>query len=403
MNKGFASLHPYPFARLDTLLKDLSPPATRPILRLSIGEPQHAPPEQVLQALVESLPTVKNYPLTKGSIELRRAQADWMRRRYALGVLDPEQHVLPVNGTREGLFSVAQTLIDANADSLVGMPNPFYQLYEGASLLAGAEPLYMRCDAERGFLPDPEAIADADWRRLRLIYLCTPGNPSGGVFGDDLFKAFIERAQEFDVVIVSDECYSEIYPQEDRPPSGILAACEAIGLSDYRNCLSMHSLSKRSNLPGLRSGFVAGDAALISKFTQYRSYHGCAMPPHHQAASTVAWSDEQHVSANRELYRQKFAAVRELLAPSFELDEPDGGFFYWLKTPINDQEFVRTLYSEAGVLLLPGSFLGRDNPTSHEDENVNPGSHRVRMALVPSLEDCTEAARRMAEVAARWK
>ncbi|MEO0438822.1 MAG: succinyldiaminopimelate transaminase [Pseudomonadota bacterium] len=402
MNSGFADLHPYPFARLDALLKNTSPPTARPTLRLSLGEPQHDPPELVLQALVESLNTVKNYPLTKGSVELRQAQSDWMRRRYRLRELNHDRHVLPVNGTREGLFAIAQTLIDAQANSLVAMPNPFYQLYEGASLLAGAKPLYLHCDADQGFLPDPEDISDAEWQRLRLIYLCTPGNPSGGVINHDLFKVFIERAQEFDLVIVSDECYSEIYPQESKPPGGILEVCEAIGLGDYHNCLSMHSLSKRSNLPGLRSGFVAGDAALIAKFSQYRSYHGCAMPPHHQAASVIAWSDEEHVRENRELYRRKFTAVREILSPHFALDEPDGGFFYWLKTPVDDQEFVRTLYAEAGVLLLPGSFLGRESSASAAEPTVNPGSGRARMALVPALEDCIEAARRMAEVAARW-
>ncbi|MEM8492084.1 MAG: succinyldiaminopimelate transaminase [Pseudomonadota bacterium] len=424
MNIGFSALQPYPFARLDHLIQDIAPPEGKRLLRMSIGEPQHKPPRDVIKALTENLGGVEFYPATRGTDQLRDAQARWMRSRFGLIGVEPDSHVLPVNGTKEALFAIAQALVDSTQQNLVGVPNPFYQLYEGACLLAGAKPLYLNCTPETGFLPTPEQITPAQWPHVALIYLCSPGNPTGAVMSSDLMKRFIERAQEHDVVLVSDECYSEIYPDEAKPPTGLLACCEELGLNGYRNCLSAHSLSKRSNLPGMRSGFMAGDADLLNRFLKYRSYHGSAMPLHHQAASVVAWSDEHHVRENREQYRRKFSAVREVLEEQIVLDEPAGGFFYWLRTPIDDQLFVKELYAREGVLLLPGSFLGRctvdahhskqsrekhsEKSTTHRSEqeqesrpdptsnNDNPGLRRARMALVLPLEDCVDAARRIA-------
>jgi len=272
----------------------------------------------------------------------------------------------------------------------VGCPNPFYQIYEGAALLAGAQPVLLDTLEETDFLPDPDALSNNDWEAMQLLYLCSPGNPTGAVMDQTLLQRFIKKAQEHNVVLVSDECYSEIYPDESAPPQGLLAACAAMGLSDYHNCISMHSLSKRSNLPGLRSGFAAGDAKLIAAFLRYRGYHGSAMPPHHQVASAVAWGDEDHVRKNRVLYREKFAAVRDVLEPVMALNTPGGAFYLWPEVPIDDETFTRRLYGEAGVLVLPGSYLGRDTGTG------NPGSGRVRMALVAEQADCVEAAQRIA-------
>ncbi|MEM1403269.1 MAG: succinyldiaminopimelate transaminase [Pseudomonadota bacterium] len=389
MNPDLASLKPYPFERLANLLAGLETPADQPLIKLSVGEPQHAPPTAVMQALTHNLDLLARYPATKGDLALRESQAGWMQRRHGLIGMDPERTVLPVNGTREALFAVAQTLVGHGQDALVGSPNPFYQIYEGAALLAGAHTALMDSRADDGFLPHPEQFDDVTWDRLALLYLCTPGNPSGAVMDTALLSAFIEKAQKHDVVLVSDECYSEIYPDEARPPTGLLAACEAAGLDDYRNCISMHSLSKRSNLPGLRSGFAAGDARLLREFLRYRSYHGSAMPPHHQVASAVAWNDEDHVRENRTYYREKFEAVTPILDPVLTLNTPDGGFYLWPELPIDDETFVQRLYSEAGVLVLPGSYIARHGTGG------NPGANRARLALVPTLDDCVEAARRI--------
>ena len=279
------------------------------------------------------------------------------------------------------------------------MPNPFYQIYEGAALLAGAETLLLDTPAESNFLPDPDALEDTQWRALELLYLCTPGNPAGAVMDQGILGRFIEKAIEHDVVLVSDECYSEIYPPDAQAPTGLLAACRALGVDDYRNCISMHSLSKRSNLPGLRSGFVAGDARVISAFLRYRGYHGSAMPPHHQVASAVAWADEAHVMANRARYDEKFRAVRAVLGglerEGLRLNEPEGGFYLWPETPIDDESFARRLYAEEGVVVLPGSYIGRTGAAG------NPGEGRVRIALVASLEDCVAAADRIADFVRR--
>ncbi|MEE4279624.1 MAG: succinyldiaminopimelate transaminase [Halieaceae bacterium] len=386
MNPDLDRLRPYPFERLAQLLKACEPPAG-PLLKLSIGEPQHPPPTVVQDALAQSLDLLARYPTTRGEEALRETQAAWLRTRHGLKAISADTQLLPVNGTREALFAIAQTCVRRGA--LVGAPNPFYQIYEGAALLAGADTLLLDTPAEQGFLPDPEAIDEAQWQAMDLLYLCTPGNPAGAVMDEALLGRFIEKALRHDVVLVSDECYSEIYPDEASPPPGLLSACQALGLSDYRNCISMHSLSKRSNLPGLRSGFAAGDARLISAFLRYRGYHGSAMPPHHQVASTAAWSDEEHVVENRQRYREKFAAMRDILGPVLSLNSPEGGFYLWPETPIDDEQFARRLFAEAGVLVLPGSYLGRDG------QHGNPGSMRVRMALVASHDDCENAARRI--------
>lgn len=394
MNPDLARLQPYPFERLAALLTGASPPAEFPLLRLSVGEPAHTPPAAVEAALAEHLDLLARYPATGGEPRLRAAFSAWLQTRHGLKDLDPEEHVLPVTGTREALFAIAQTCVGHGRGALVGCPNPFYQIYEGAALLAGAQPLLLDTPEAQDFLPDPDAISHEQWQAMELLYLCSPGNPAGAVTDEKLFARFIEKALEYDVVLVSDECYSEIYPDERAPPPGLLSACRACGNDAFRNCLSMHSLSKRSNLPGLRSGFVAGDADLLRAFLRYRSYHGSAMPLHHQVASRVAWSDEDHVVQNREQYRAKFAYARARLAADLDLNRPEGGFYLWPRTPIDDETFTRRLYAEKGVLVLPGSYLGREGPRG------NPGRNRIRMALVASKEDCATACDRIADFVA---
>lgn len=389
MNPDIQRLQPYPFERLVALTAGIRPPPELPPITLTIGEPRHAAPEPVRAALRESLHLLAQYPATRGSEDLRTAAADWLQQRYAIPLPDARTQVLPVSGTREALFAIAQACVAPIPGALVLCPNPFYQIYEGATLLAGADPAFMNCVADNGFLPDPDAIDAETWRRCQLLYLCTPGNPSGAVMPTALLRRFVDRAIEHDVVLISDECYSELYSDEAAPPPGLLQACADAGQPDYRNCLSFHSLSKRSNLPGLRSGFVAGDADLIDAFTRYRTYHGCAMPLHHQVASAVAWRDEAHVVANRALYREKFARVAAILSPHLPLDIPEAGFYLWPHTPIPDTEFAQRLYAEENVLVLPGSYLAR------KADGINPGDRHVRMALVAELADCEEAARRI--------
>ncbi|WOJ96382.1 succinyldiaminopimelate transaminase [Congregibacter brevis] len=390
MNPDLELLNPYPFERLADLLEGHPPPADRRLLKLSIGEPQHAPPEIVVKALTDNLDLLAKYPTTRGTQALRESQAQWLCNRHSLRTVDPDSQVLPVNGTREALFAIAQTCVGHQQNALVGSPNPFYQIYEGAALLAGGQSILLNTDESTGFLPDPEALSVREWDAMRLLYLCSPSNPTGAVMDSPLLQRFIQKAIEHDVVLVSDECYSEIYPDENAAPTGLLAACADMGHDSYKNCISMHSLSKRSNLPGMRSGFAAGDADIIAQFLRYRGYHGSAMPPHHQVASTVAWSDEEHVLENRDRYREKFSAVRHILDPVLELNNPAGAFYLWPRVPIDDATFAQRLHAEAGVLVLPGSYL------SHDNGGVNPGKGRVRMALVAELEDCIEAAERIA-------
>ena len=389
MNTGLNTLHPYPFEKLGHLFEGLSP-SNQPIIPLTIGEPQHPPPEKVTELLSEHATLVAHYPATAGRPELRTAIGTWLEQRFHLPPMDADRHVLPLNGTREGLFAVAQTIVTHGRPGAVLCPNPFYQIYEGAALLAGTEPVLLNCDAGKGFLPDFDSVTDEQWRACQLLFICTPGNPAGAVMPLEELQALIALAQEHEFVIASDECDSEIYPDEQHPPAGLLEAAAAMGNTDYRHCLCFHSLSKRSNLPGLRSGFVAGDLHWIEKFRRYRTYHGCAMPPHHQVASEWVWSDEQHVRDNRARYREKFAAVMPILAPVLAAPSPDAGFYLWPETPIDDETFARQLLQHASVKVLPGRYLSRDTAAG------NPGAHRVRMALVAELEQCVEAAERIA-------
>lgn len=390
MNPGLDHLHPYPFEKLAVLKAGAEPPAALSHIALSIGEPKHATPHLVTEAVIEHLHQLAVYPATRGMPELREAISAWLTQRFRLpqGSLDPNKHVLPVNGTREALFAFTQAMVDASELSLVLMPNPFYQIYEGAALLAGAEPVYLNCDGNR-LTPDFDQVSTDTWDQCSILFLCSPGNPTGAVIDKPTLQKLIKLAQQHDFIIASDECYSEIYFDESNPPAGLLEAAAEMGHDKYKRCVVFHSLSKRSNAPGLRSGFVAGDSDIIEQFFRYRTYHGCAMPMHHQAASIKAWQDEEHVRHNRALYSEKFNAVLEILDGVLEVERPDAGFYLWAKTPVVDTEFARKLFAEQNVTVLPGQFLSR------ETADGNPGSNRIRMALVAPLEDCIEAAQRI--------
>ena len=391
MNPDLSHLQPYPFERLAKLFEGVSPPQTLNKISLSIGEPKHTTPAFITEEVITHLHGLSRYPLTRGSKELRCAISEWLTARFSLpaGSLDPEQQVLPVNGTREALFAFAQCVIDRTAAPVVLMPNPFYQIYEGAALLAGAEPWFLNTTRETAFRPDFESVPESTWSRCQLVYICTPGNPTGAVMNSAELRRLIELADRHDFVIASDECYSEIYPDESSPPCGLLQAAAEMGRDDFSRCMVFHSLSKRSNAPGLRSGFVAGDANLVRNFLRYRTYHGCAMPPATQAASIRAWQDENHVIENRRLYREKFAAVLEILTPVLDVQLPDAGFYLWPHTPVDGEEFARGLLAQQNVIVLPGSYLSRTAA------GINPGQGHVRMALVAPLEDCIEAAERI--------
>ncbi len=393
MNPDLSPLHPYPFEKLAHLKAGITPPpGTRPVV-MSIGEPKHAAPSFIAEEICSHLHGLSSYPTTRGVPALRQAIADWLVRRFNLqpDSLDIERHILPVNGTREALFAFSQCVIDRRRDALVLMPNPFYQIYEGAALLAGAQPWFLNTTGATGMLPDFDAVPAAVWDQCQLIYLCSPGNPTGAVLAAATLEKLIGLADRHDFIIASDECYSELYLDEDKPPTGLLEAAAHMGRDDYRRCVVFHSLSKRSSVPGMRSGFVAGDAQIIDKFHLYRTYHGCAMPPFTQAASIKAWRDEQHVRENRKLYREKFDAVIGCLAEVTHVDRPAGGFYLWLQTPIDDQIFARELYARHNITVLPGSFLSR---TAH---GINPGLGYVRIALVAPFEECMEAAMNIRE------
>jgi N-succinyldiaminopimelate aminotransferase len=393
MNRDLSLLYPYPFEKLAELKRGLTPPANLSHIALSIGEPQHAAPQFVVDNLIENMHQLSNYPSTKGKVELRQTIASWVSNRFNIDskLVDPEKHVLPVTGTREALFAIAQCLVDRTAKNpLVLMPNPFYQIYEGAAILAGAKPHYLNCIEANGYLPDLDAITTQQWQDCQLMYICTPGNPTGAVMSQAYLQQLISLSQKHDFVIVSDECYSEIYFDENQPPSGLLGAAADMGLTDLDRCLVFHSLSKRSNLPGLRSGFVAGDSKIIAKFLLYRTYHGSAMPPATQSASITAWSDESHVVENRNRYREKFDCVLSILESTLRPTRPQAGFYLWVTTPIPDTEFAVRLYAEQNITVLPGSLLSRDT-----DEGSNPGMNKIRMALVAPLEECQDAANRI--------
>ena len=392
MNPLLHKLQPYPFEKLRQLFAEITPnPAFTPI-SLGIGEPKHPTPEFIKQALTDNLAGLATYPTTAGTDALRATIAWWLERRYNLPKLNPSTQVLPVNGSREALFALAQTVIDPRADSLVICPNPLYQIYEGAAFLAGATPYFVNSDAARNFACDYTSVPAEIWQRVSLLYLCTPGNPAGAVLGLDDWKMLFELSDRYGFVIAADECYSEIYFGTEAP-LGSLQAAQQLGRNGYRNLVAFSSLSKRSNVPGMRSGFVAGDADILKKFLLYRTYHGGAMSPSVQAASIAAWNDEAHVVENRAKYLDKFTRVTPVLQQVLDVALPDAGFYLWARVDqhvdISDIDFARRLYAEYNVTVLPGSYLGR------EADGVNPGRNRIRMALVAEVDECLEAAERI--------
>jgi len=391
MNRGLSRLHEYPFERLQRLLSDARAPTGLSPIALSIGEPRHEAPAFVLEVLRANLHQLGTYPVTRGLPALRAAMAQALQRRLLPpgAVLDPESMVLPVNGTREALFAFAQTVIDATDNALVAMPNPFYQIYEGAALLAGAEPYFLNTTPATGYIPDLDAVPQSVWRRCRLLYLCSPGNPTGAVLSVAYLSHALELAERHGFVIACDECYSDLYLDESQPAPSLLRAAYDRGNTRFERCVVFHSLSKRSSLPGLRSGLVAGDPALIDAFLRYRTYHGCAMPVPTQLASVAAWSDETHVAVNRSLYQQKFDRVLPILSDVLPVSRPAGGFYLWPRVADDDVGFTRALYERTHLTILPGSYLAR------EQHGENPGRGRVRISLVPTIEQCAEAARRL--------
>jgi N-succinyldiaminopimelate aminotransferase len=389
MNPLLSRLHPYPFERLRELTRDITPSAAHKPIGLGIGEPKHATPELILRALTANLKGLASYPATAGAPALREAIAAWVQRRYGV-TLDPGTQVLPVNGTREALFALAQTVIDpTRSGASVVCPNPFYQIYEGAALLAGAQTVFVNSDPSRNFAADWASITPEVWARTQLLYVCSPGNPTGAVMPLNEWARLFELSERHGFVIASDECYSEIY-FGDSAPLGSLQAAAQLGRGDFRNLVALTSLSKRSNVPGMRSGFVAGDAKLLAQFLLYRTYHGSAMSPTIQQASIAAWNDEQHVVQNRLLYRAKFDRVTPMLARVMDVVLPDAGFYLWAQVPGGDDlAFARGLLAQYNVTVLPGRLLAR------EAFGVNPGTGRVRLALVAELGECVEAAQRI--------
>ena len=394
MNSRLDLLHPYPFQKLRALLgKAGTPPQNLAPINMSIGEPRHAAPECVLNALRDNLQGLSVYPATQGEAALRAAISQWLARRYGIPAPDADTQVLPVLGSREALFAFAQVVLDPAGGGKVVCPNPFYQIYEGATLLAGGEPYYVNADPARNFGCDWLAVPEAVWRDTRLVFVCSPGNPAGNVMSLQDWRILFELSERHGFVIASDECYSEIYLDEATPPLGALQAAHELGRDDAR-LMVFSSLSKRSNVPGLRSGFVAGDAALIAPFLRYRTYHGSAMSAVVSAASIAAWSDEAHVRDNRRQYREKFETVLPILQPVLDVQAPQASFYLWARVPGSDAEFAARLYAATGVTVLPGSFLAR------EAHGINPGQGRLRLALVAELEQCRQAAERIAQYAA---
>ena len=396
MNPRLQLLQPYPFERLRGLLAGATPPAGLAPINLSLGEPQHPTPDFLKRALTDNLGGLARYPLTKGMPELREAVAAWLVHRHGLDALDPETQVLPTSGSREALFAVIQALVDAtDPNALVVCPNPFYQIYEGAALLAGARPYFVNALAARDFAPDWDHVPENVWKRARTLFVCSPNNPNGRVTTLAEWEKLFDLADAHDFTIVSDECYGEIYFDESSPPLGALAAAKALGRGGYPRLVVMGSLSKRSNAPGLRSGFAAGDAAILKDFALYRTYHGSALSNTVQLASAAAWKDEAHVAQNRRLYREKFDAFFGLVNPALALARPEAAFYYWAKVGGDDAAFTKDLYAATGVTVLPGSYLSR------EAHGVNPGRGYVRIALVSTADEAREAGRRIAQFAAR--
>jgi N-succinyldiaminopimelate aminotransferase len=414
MNHNLTHLHPYPFAKMATLLASSSPAANYPEIKLGIGEPKHAPPAFVLDELKENLDKICLYPTTKGIFELRQTIAHWLEKRFFLHHVDANTEVLPVMGTREAIFSFAQAVVDhkdteANKENItevgtenpqtgsakhnptIVMPNPFYQIYEGAAILAQATPYFVPCTRDNAFKGDYRAVPREVWERTQLLFVCSPNNPTGSMMTMDDWELVIRLSDQYGFIIASDECYSELY--FDTAPIGLLQACTTLGRNSFKNCVVFHSLSKRSNLPGLRSGFVAGDATILQSYLQYRTYQGCAMPIPHQLASIVAWRDEKHVVQNRALYQEKFALWMAELGGLLQLRMPEAGFYFWVKVPeqfdCDDEIFVKALYEQANIHALAGRYLSR------EVNGKNPGQGYVRIALVASVEESREAISRI--------
>lgn len=392
MNPLLNQLQPYPFEKLKQLFAGVTPNADYRAISLGIGEPKHPTPAFIQKALADNLDGLATYPTTAGTDALRATIAGWLERRYGLPKLDIATQVLPVNGSREALFALAQTVIDPGKNALVMCPNPLYQIYEGAAYLAGAEPYYVNCDPARNFAPDFSSVTPEAWSRVQLVYVCSPGNPAGAVLTLDDWKELFALSDRYGFVIAADECYSEIYFKSEAPLGGLEAA-HKLGRTGYPRLIGFSSLSKRSNVPGMRSGFVAGDAEILKKFLLYRTYHGSAMSPSVQSASIAAWNDEQHVIENRQKYIAKFSQVTPLLQEVVDVALPDAGFYLWAKVDklaaIDDVEFAKRLYAKYNVTVLPGSYLGR------EAHGINPGRNRVRMALVAEVDECLEAAQRI--------
>jgi N-succinyldiaminopimelate aminotransferase len=433
MNPRLDKLHAYPFERLARLKAGVTPPDGLAHIAMSIGEPQHPPPEFVLEALRANLQRLGSYPATAGLPEFRASAARWLERRFSLpaGAVKPDTMVLPVNGTREALFAFAQAVVDSSSAPLVAMPNPFYQIYEGAALLAGAEPHFLNTTRSSAYTPDLDSVDESVWRRCQVLFLCSPGNPSGAVLSLDFLRRAIELADRYDFVIAADECYTEIYLDEQAPPTGLLQAAVVAGHGNFERCVVFHSLSKRSSVPGLRSGFVAGDPKVMARFLLYRTYHGSAMAVPTQLASIAAWDDDAHAVANRRLYQEKFDAVIPILSDVLDIERPAGGFYLWTDVRGDDERFTRELFATQNVTVLPGSYLARDTAAAEAHSGAvvgstaarggawehgggaaagvnvgaaatgaitgatNPGAGRVRISLVPSVAHCVVAALRI--------
>lgn len=388
MNHHLTQLHPYPFEKLNQLFSGIQP-IDLPLIPLSIGEPKHPAPQIVIDALQQNFKHLSTYPSSKGLPELRQAISNWLIQRFHLNELSAESEVLPVSGTREAIFSFVQAVINREENPYVVMPNPFYQIYEGATILAGGTPYFINCTAENNYLGDFDRVPAEVWEKTSLLFICTPGNPTGATFTTEQLQQLIQLSDQYNFIIASDECYSELWFEQ--PPVGLLEACAKMGRNDYKNCVVFHSLSKRSNLPGMRSGFIAGDSTLLAPYLKYRTYHGAAMPVQHQLASIVAWNDECHVEENRKQYRQKFDLFQNELGHLLPLEKPDAGFYYWLKVD-NDEAFAKKLLKEANIKVLPGRYLSR------ETKEGNPGENHVRMALVADIQQCEEVAQRLKNI-----
>jgi N-succinyldiaminopimelate aminotransferase len=393
MNQNLNLLQPYPFQRLRDLFAGIKPNTQYTPVNLSIGEPKHETPSIIQKSLIDHISGLANYPTTLGSPELRQAIADWATRRYGIPALDIDKEIIPVNGSREALFALAQAVIDASTiKPIVISPNPFYQIYEGAALLAGAEPYFINTLPENQHSMDLSTVPVSVLNRTQLVYVCSPGNPSGKVMSLDDWQQLFQLSDQYGFVIAADECYSEIYFDENTPPLGALQAAKLLG-RDYTRLIVFSSLSKRSNVPGMRSGFVAGDSVIIEKFLLYRTYHGCAMNPAVQAASLTAWNDESHVIENRRLYAEKFSTIAPMLKSVWpRVEMPDAAFYLWIQTNQDDTDVAIQLKRDANITVLPGSYLAR------EAHGINPGKGFIRMALVASLPECVEAARRIQQI-----